>query len=273
MSAALSHRGLLVLAALLGYGAVTAAYVTFEVPGLGIGHFFYLPIALFALATGPLLGAFAGILATALYVTGVVLNPELPSDDVLTASTAIRGFTYVTGGALIGAFTSVHRDLVARLSELAERDFLTGLLNTRAFEAELHRRCAHPRRFALLLGDLDGLKEINDREGHAEGNALLRRAASALLESTRSDDLVARVGGDEFAILSGIGSADEAADMCRRLEETLEADGLAISFGWALHPADGGSAIALYRRADERLYSSKAARKSREKVKALLRRV
>ena len=272
VSAALSHRGVLVLASLVGYGAVAAAYVLFEVPGLGIGHFYYLPIALLALATGPLVGAVAGVLATTLYVAGVMLNPQLPVDDVFTASTAIRGFTYVVGGALIGAFTSVHRDLVARLSELAERDFLTGLLNTRAFETELHQRCAHPRRFALLLGDLDGLKEVNDRAGHAEGNALLRRVAAALTETTRSDDLVARVGGDEFAILSTLGSADEATDMCRRLEETLEAEGLPISFGWALHPADGGSAIALYRRADERLYSSKAARKSREKVKALLRR-
>lgn len=272
VSAALSHRGALVAAAVLGYAGVAVAYVLLEVPGLGIGHVYYLPIALAALATGPLLGAVAGVVATALYVVGVVLHPELPTSDVLTVSTAIRGITYVLSGALIGSFAAAHRQLAERLGELAERDFLTGLLNARAFESELHRRCAQPLRFALLLGDLDDLKEVNDREGHAEGNAVLRRVAAGLTGSVRDDDVVARVGGDEFAVLSRVASADEAAELCRRLESTLEAEGLSVSLGWALHPADGGSAVALYRRADERLYSSKAARKSRQKVTALLRR-
>lgn len=273
MSAALSHRGALFLAALVTYAGVAAAFVTLEVPGLGIAHLLYIPIALCALASGPLVGAVAGVLATAAYAVGVAMNPDLPTADILTASTAIRCVTYVASGALIGSFASTNRELVGQLSELAERDFLTGLLNARAFEAELHRRCAGALRFAVLLGDLDGLKEINDREGHAEGNALLRRAAASLRECVPIGDIVARVGGDEFGLLTDVSGADEAAELCRRLEGTLEADGLAISFGWAVHPADGGGAIALYRRADERLYSSKAARKSREKVRALLRRV
>jgi diguanylate cyclase (GGDEF)-like protein len=272
MSAALSHRGAVIAAAVAAYVAVTAGLVYVEVPGLGIGHFLYIPIALLALATGTLGGAAAGSLATGIYVAALFLNPALPVSEIITASTGIRCLTYVSGGALIGAFAAAHRELAARLSELAERDFLTGLLNTRAFEAELSRRSAGARGFALLLGDVDGLKTVNDQRGHAEGNALLRRAARVLAEAIREGDLVARVGGDEFAVISAVRTTDEAEALCRRLEEEVEQQGLPMSFGWALHPIDGGTAIALYRRADERLYSAKAARRSRVHITALLPR-
>ena len=272
MSAALSHRGALIASAAAAYVAVAAGVVFVEVPGLGLGHFLYLPIALLALATGTLGGAAAGSLATGIYVVALFLNPLLPISEIVTASTGIRCLTYVSGGALIGAFAGTHRELVARLSELAERDFLTGLLNTRAFETELDRRSACPRGFALLLGDVDGLEAVNDLRGHAEGNALLRRAARALAEAIRPEDLLARVGGDEFGVISTVRTTDEAAALCRRLEEEVEGHGLSMSFGWALHPIDGGTAIALYRRADERLYSVKEARRSRAQIKALLPR-
>src|SRR3712207_3694975 len=157
MTAAIAQRPLLISTSLLGYGAVAVAFALLEVPGLGIGHFFYLPIALLALATNRTLGALAGLLGAALYATAVILNPHFPSTEVLTISTAIRAITYMTTGTLIGWFASTKRDVVARLQELAERDFLTGLLNTRAFEESLARRCAGPRRFTLLLADLDGL--------------------------------------------------------------------------------------------------------------------
>lgn len=272
MSAALSHRGALVASAVTAYAAVAAALFYVEVPGLGLGHFLYLPIALLALATGTLGGAVAGAIATGIYVASVFVNPTLPVSEIVTASTGIRCLTYVSGGALIGAFAATHRELIARLSELAERDFLTGLRNTRAFEAELDRRSTGGRGFALLLGDVDGLKALNDQRGHAEGNALLRRAAGALVDASPLDDLVARVGGDEFALVSGVTTSDEATALCRRLEEEVARQGLSISFGWAIHPIDGGTPIALYRRADERLYSAKEARRSRAQIKALLPR-
>lgn len=272
MSAALSHRGALVAAAASAYVVVGLGFGTLEMPGLGIGHFFYLPIALAALATGTLGGAVAGVIATILYATGTFVNPTMPDENVLTLPMGIRCLTYVSSGALIGSFAAVHRDLVERLSELAERDFLTGLLNTRAFEAELQRRCAGARRFTLLLGDLDGLKLINDGRGHAEGNAMLRRVARMLSDAVGAGDLVARVGGDEFAVITGGGTSDEAVALSRRLEQQLEEANLFMSFGWAVHPTDGGTAIALYRRADERLYSAKETRRSRAELRALLPR-
>lgn len=264
------YRPWLIASSILLFAAVTVAFVWLEVPGLGIGHFYLLAIALLALAGDWRVGIFAGALATGLYAAGVLLNPAMPSGEVFTVSAVIRGFTWISAGALLGVFAAQKRNLVSRLADLAERDFLTGLFNLRAFEESLSARCAQRRSFTLLLGDLDGLKAVNDQLGHAEGNALLRRTADALTAAVREGDEIARVGGDEFAVLAAAGSPAEAEGLRRRLEEVLERDGLRVSFGWALHPIDGSSPIALYRRADERLYSSKAARKSREHVAALL---
>lgn len=271
MDAALSHRGAVLLAALASYALIAAGYLMLEVPGLGIGHLFYLPIVLVALVTGPLVGAGAGALATLLYVLCVLLNHRIPSADVVTASTAIRAVTFVAGGVLIGTFAARNRALVERLRELADRDFLTGLLNNRSFEAGLHRRCAGARRFAILLADLDGLKEINDRDGHAAGNALLRAAAEGLEDAMRTGDEVARIGGDEFGVLTDVVTAEDAEAVASRIEAELVARGVAASVGWAIFPVDGGTSISLYRRADERLYASKYARKARTDVVSLLR--
>ena len=273
MDAALSHRGALVSAALAAYAAIAVAYVAFEVPGLGIGHLFYLPIALVALASGALVGAGAGLAATALFVGCVILNHRIPSADVLTVSTAIRAVTYISSGALIGAFASRNRALVERLRGLADRDFLTGLLNARAFDAALVRRCSGANRFAVLLADFDGLKATNDRDGHAAGNALLRSGAKALETMLREGDELARVGGDEFAILASLGAPESAEALARRVEDELQRHGIGISVGWALFPVDGSTSITLYRRADERLYASKSARKARNEVVSLLRPV
>ena len=271
MDAALSHRGAVYCAALASYALISGAYLMLELPGLGIGHFFYLPIALVALVSGTLVGAGGGLLATVLYVACVLLNDRIPSTDVLTAATLIRTVTFVTAGALIGAFAARNRALVEQLRELADQDYLTGLLNTRAFEAELQRRCVGGRRFAILLADLDELKATNDRDGHAAGNALLRTAAAGIAATVRGGDLVARVGGDEFGVLSDAVTPEDATALAERIETELEAAGVAVSVGWAIFPMDGATSISLYRRADERLYASKHARKARAQVVSLLR--
>lgn len=272
MSAALSHRRLLVGAGVVAYVSVFAAFVYLEEPGLGIGHLYYLPIALVALASGPLYGASAGLLATALWAAGVLLTPRIPVAEVLTVSTVIRGVTFTASGLLIGAFAATNRQLITRLSELAQRDFLTGVLNARAFEAELQRRCAGTRRFAVLLGDVDGLKLVNDTRGHAEGNRLLQSVARLIRETVRDHDVVARVGGDEFALLTDASTEAEAVALGRRLQDELDGEGLSMSIGWALYPEEAESSIALFRRADERLYASKTARRPRPEALALLRR-
>lgn len=260
MSAAASTRRLLASASAATYVLVFLAFLVFERPGLGIAHFFYISIALLALATGPRAGAAGGVIATALYVAGVALNPQIPPADVLTISTVIRFVTFVAMGVMIGWFARSNRSLVEDLRVLAERDSLTGLPNTRSFETAITRRLERGEPFALLLGDMDALKEINEQHGHAEGNDALLQLASVLAQSLRTDDEVARVGGDEFAVLASSQTVDETARLGARLEWVLAAEGCRITFGWALYPQEGANALSLYRVADERLYARKLVR-------------
>lgn len=260
MFAAISHRYMLLSGAISAFVVVFSAFVFFEVPGLGIAHFYYLPVAAFAMTGGPRRGFLAGVVADGLYTLGILLNPDLPPAEIVSASTGIRLVTYTAMGMLVGWFAAHNRDLVDRLQVLAERDYLTGLPNTRAFEAALARRIAAGLPFALLLGDMDRLKDVNDTRGHAEGNEALRRLAEALGASLRPEDGLARVGGDEFAVLTALGSSEDASRLCARLEALLDAQGTNISFGWALFPGEGANALALYRTADERLYASKLVR-------------
>ena len=240
--------------------AVFLLFLLYERPALGLGHFFYLAIALVAMAGGPRQGAAAGIAATCLYVVAVLLNPRMPSHEILTAGTFTRLATYVTIGALIGWFAERNRQMVAELRVLAERDVLTGLPNTRAFEAAITRRLQDATPFALLLADMDALQQFNRAEGFAAGNEALRRLADNLASSLGPDDDVARVGSDEFAVLIPINSSGDASRRASVLEQVLASGRARATVGWAVHPRDGDNALALYRAASERLYARKVMR-------------
>jgi diguanylate cyclase (GGDEF)-like protein len=265
MPLASSYRRPAIALAVVLYAVVFTALLVFERPGLGLGHFFYLPVALVALSTGPRLGALAGAAAAALYAVAFALNPEVPVTQFVTAGAAIRLVPFAASGALLGWFASSNKALVEKLQILAERDHLTGLPNTRAFEAAIARRFDTGRPFAILLGDMDGLKEMNDRHGEVEGDEALRRLGAMLTKALEPADELARVGGDEFAVLAALGSTQEAARLASRLEAVLAGAGLGITFGWAVHPQDGLNALSLYRAADERLYARKYIRSPRRR--------
>jgi diguanylate cyclase (GGDEF)-like protein len=263
VNAAYTHRALVMSSAIAGFAIVFAAFVIFEVPGLGIAHLLYLPVAALAMTGGVRRGILAGGIAVTLFTLGVIVNPNISPSELLTLSTPLRFITYATMGGLLGWFASRDRELVERLRLLAERDFLTGLPNTRAFEAAIARRLEAGTPFALLLGDMDGLKTINDSLGHAEGNDALRRLAVMLGSSLRPEDEVARVGGDEFAVLTVLARGDEVAGLTAKLENAMARHGSPITFGWAVFPGDGENALSLYRAADERLYARKLVRGDR----------
>jgi diguanylate cyclase (GGDEF)-like protein len=156
----------------------------------------------------------------------------------------------------------------ARLYEaqaaLATRDPLTGLLNHRAFHEELDRALEEGDPAVVLL-DLDGFKQVNDTDGHAAGDELLRAVARALRGSCRADDLVCRLGGDEFAVLLPHADPLTARAVARRVAEAVDgADPRTrASYGLATTPADGTTKEALLVAADERLYAAKRERGAR----------
>jgi diguanylate cyclase (GGDEF)-like protein len=165
-----------------------------------------------------------------------------------------------------------NRDLVQQLGRLSREDSLTGLANRRSWDETLEREFERARRqqtrLAVLLCDLDRLKDINDRFGHATGDRALKAAADVLRERVRAGDLAARLGGDEFAVLcpeTDIAAASALGeDLRTRLSALHPAGGLesrvTVSIGIACREPGDASATELVLRADDRLYRAKRTR-------------
>ncbi|MGQ9658713.1 MAG: diguanylate cyclase domain-containing protein [Thermochromatium sp.] len=156
------------------------------------------------------------------------------------------------------------------LEREATHDALTGLANRALFYRRLHQAIEHAReeglKVAVLYIDLDDFKPVNDRYGHAIGNALLQAIADRLLQSVRATDTVARLGGDEFAMilpgLSDMGTVERIEhNIIAALRQPVHLDGHAIltgcSIGHALFPNDGDALDALLCAADTRIYLTK----------------
>jgi diguanylate cyclase (GGDEF)-like protein len=248
--------------------AIFVAFTLYERPGLGLGHFFYVSIILAALATGPMVGGAAAAVATAMFAGGLLINPHIPSSEVLTTSTAIRFVTYMTVGVVTGYFAKRNRVLMAELKLLAERDALTGLPNTRAFERAIGARLGQALPFALIVGGVDELPRMSGGAAVDPDDAL-REIASRLLHALPPGDEVARVGEDSFAVLTYAGSATEAGKIAAHLQRVLAGDGFSVTFGWAAHPQDGENALSLYRAADERLYARRVIHRQSSTVLSL----
>lgn len=160
--------------------------------------------------------------------------------------------------------------LLDRTRYLAEFDVMTGLANRTVFQAKLaeagRHRGAHNRGGALLLVDLDGFKQVNDTFGHATGDACLKEAARRLGAVCRDTELVARIGGDEFAVLlgprlDGLAVADLAGQIVRALRRTVVRDDETLILGASVGIAfvDTCDPSELFMRADAALYAAKAA--------------
>jgi diguanylate cyclase (GGDEF)-like protein len=267
-AASLLNRRLVVLViAAAVYVGVFAGLAVCAGNGLGLGHCFYVPICLVALVTDTVYGTLAGVAAAGLYPLAVILAPG-PTPHLLTESSVVRLVTYTLVGALVGWYASANRTLVARLRDHATHDFLTALGNARVFDEELARRCRAGRAFTLVLADMDDLKRVNDTHGHEAGNAALRRVAEVLRDHTGFHEVVARVGGDEFAIVTEL-PRDRTALLCARISRALAAEDLHLSFGTTAYPQDGTSGVELFRKADDRLFTAKLLSRNRKSVIAL----
>ena len=162
MPAALAPTRALLALSILAQLGVFAAFALFERPGLGIGHGYYLAIGLAAVASGPLVGALAGVLSTALFVVGVYVNDAIPTAEALSVSTTIRGVMYVAAGAL----EEGERREDAELGQNGQRE-----------EGACWREC---RRHAPILTANRGVRVPRTRDSR------IRRAARAAARSARA---------------------------------------------------------------------------------------
>lgn len=177
---------------------------------------------------------------------------------------------------LLVAYTTsmLSGDIVAamnRVKATSDTDELTGLYNTRGFNAlarhEFGQALRYDRTFSLMMIDSDHLKAVNDTHGHAAGDRLIQTIAHSIRNALKSTDIVARYGGDEFVcLLPGIGEEGALAvgeRIRQRLaEELLAVDGghvaITVSIGIATHPAHGPTLEDISKSADRALYVSKA---------------
>jgi diguanylate cyclase (GGDEF)-like protein/PAS domain S-box-containing protein len=169
------------------------------------------------------------------------------------------------GCEIIAVDVTAQRSSEDLLRHLAATDALTGLGNYRrlseALESEIKRSDRTGRAFALLMFDLDGMKQINDSYGHLAGNRALCRLADIFRFSCRSIDTPARYGGDEFAIVLPETGAKDAMivgkRICERLSSDREGPMLSVSIGTAVYPEDGATIDSLFQSADRALYAMK----------------
>jgi diguanylate cyclase (GGDEF)-like protein len=157
----------------------------------------------------------------------------------------------------------------AAISAAALTDALTGILNRRGFteaaERELARASRYDRPFVLAYVDVRGLKSVNDTEGHLMGDELIKTVAGLMKESGRADDIVGRIGGDEFALLLAEQTAESADPVIRRIRARVaEARAeMEISVPWELtigvasFPHDGKTLEELLDVSDRRLYEQR----------------
>jgi diguanylate cyclase (GGDEF)-like protein len=167
-------------------------------------------------------------------------------------------------------------DAEAYQREIAHRDPLTGVGNRRSFDVILHselaarsrpsggRRGADESPLALLIIDIDDFKGVNDHHGHQVGDAVLRQAADRARSMLRSTDTLARIGGDEFAVIAPGAHGEGARRMAESIQSAIgvpdpeaEAPTPGASIGWAVFPDDGTDFETLLRSADERMLSLK----------------
>ncbi|MBI4432165.1 MAG: sensor domain-containing diguanylate cyclase [Candidatus Omnitrophica bacterium] len=176
----------------------------------------------------------------------------------------------------LGAVTLKNLLLVAKTTELAVRDSLTGLYLKRRFEERLSEELArmrhHQTSFSLLMMDIDFFKKINDEYGHSAGDLVLKNVASLIRQSVGPADLAARYGGEEFVVLLPGKAGAEALELAEGIRREVQAGrfhfrrveaNVTVSLGVASFPRDGRTAEELLRVADARLYQAKHSGRNR----------
>ncbi|HET7412997.1 MAG TPA: GGDEF domain-containing protein, partial [Pararhizobium sp.] len=209
-------------------------------------------------------------------VAGTAMHQYLPHDTMLTVHLIVGLFFTVASGTF--ALSVAYERNARNLRAVAMHDSLTGLLNRGAFEAQLRHLLANPicGGFAVLVFDIDHFKLVNDRYGHAAGDAALRACAEICRSAMAGRGTIARIGGEEFAAVVKHVSPEEALATAEAVREAVKATtltvgghsfGLTISAGMCHSETGIRDFDELMRRADSGLYAAK--HKGRDRVEPI----
>jgi diguanylate cyclase (GGDEF)-like protein len=246
---------------LLDLALIAAATLADRGTSSPVALIFIIPV-IFAAMTYPL----ASVATVAGTTVGIYLTLALLDGHAGWGQQGLFAVVLMCAGAM-SAWQARHHDQQRdALSAISRTDPLTGCLNRRGFEeraiAEIEAASRHSREGAVLVFDLDGFKDVNDRLGHAAGDELLCWVVQTLSRVTRATDAVGRLGGDEFAVLFAEIDPATAVLSAARLSEAL-AERTPCSMGLATFPLDGLELETLMRLADMRLYASRGGRSGR----------
>ncbi|MDO8271569.1 MAG: GGDEF domain-containing protein, partial [Gammaproteobacteria bacterium] len=201
-------------------------------------------------------------------VMGKSLDEVMGPFDQLQAS-LMRWMLASVALSILAVFL-LTRLMVGPLNTLAHLDTLTGVANRRLLDVSIGRLCMQPagapfNNFAVLLLDMDDFKKINDTRGHDAGDQVLRIIGRRLKSALRKSDLIARYGGDEFAVLLHGATRESTRQVMEALMQSLhkpmQVDGrefpVRFSIGATLAPQDGTEAAVLLKNADQAMYAAK----------------
>lgn len=192
------------------------------------------------------------------------INTYIPYDPVLEYHLLIA-LIHVTAGSIL-VLSLASEQASQRLQSAANRDPLTGLFNRRAFETHL-RNCMSQDALAIILVDIDHFKAINDRYGHAAGDAVLSKVSTVFSQIVGTEGHVARIGGEEFAVVLTSVRSHEAWNIAERLRQAIQVAvvpfgphtiQMTASLGIAQTLQAGGDPSELFEAADRALYEAKA---------------
>lgn len=182
---------------------------------------------------------------------------------------------HITGVVIVFRDFTDKKEKQEQIEYLSFHDHLTGLYNRRYFDEEL-KRLNTPRNLplSLLIFDVNGLKLTNDAFGHMAGDRLLKKVAQTMQELSRSDDIIARIGGDEFVILLPQTEIQEAKELAKRINTTLnhehlEAGQVSISSGWGVKTTADEEIAEVFKAAENKMYQYKISERNSTRNEAI----
>jgi len=178
---------------------------------------------------------------------------------------------------MLGATAAIaikNAQLLAEVEHMAKTDSLTGMLNRRAFDEKLVYEISRSNRYnyclSLLIIDVDDFKQFNDKFGHSLGDEHLKSISSLILQSVRQPDMVARIGGEEFAVILPHTTKQGSVKLAERIRKAVENEfiqgeypGSTVSIGTATYPDDATTIKELYIAADDAMFAAKEVGKNR----------
>lgn len=241
--------------------AATALADTLFLRRIWFGPFYMVALALAAWSFGIRAGIALGIaIMSVKYIAGAAYYPVGPIDDLANLAVKVLGIGIVVG------FIGLARKSCETEWHSARTDNLTGVMNRQAFFEFLESGQGSDGWSAIIYADLDGLKALNDKYGHAQGDRSLKAFVERVSKTIRKDDVLARMGGDEFVIFMKLADEASGTAVCNRLHKAINLDGdpdshrLTCSLGVLVLPNGSHSIDAELRAADQLMYMAKQSR-------------